>query len=257
MIVSPVTVLETLKQKQEQCLHQQQILQQQKLVLEVQNEKQQEIQQQQLAQERKWKIQIEELTNTISQQTEAWAVQQLKYQTESKKIADEEQQLMKQLAMVEEEMKKYNQEQQMHQDKESPLKLALQQSEFKHRFALVIGNKKYRETPLKNSVNDAQDIAEVLKILGFQVELLKDKNLQQMESAVHKFVTQLAGLGENVMAFVFYASMCQYVRAVFHSMCECSSDCLINLSKRGTHLWLMLPTLLHQLRNFSRAVICA
>jgi len=35
------------------------------------------------------------------------------------------------------------------------------------RFALVIGNKNYVTAPLKNSVNDANDIADSLTEMGF------------------------------------------------------------------------------------------
>jgi len=40
------------------------------------------------------------------------------------------------------------------------------------RIALVIGNSAYRDSPLRNPVNDAADMAEVLRDSGFAVTLL-------------------------------------------------------------------------------------
>jgi hypothetical protein len=52
------------------------------------------------------------------------------------------------------------------------------------RTALVIGNSQYGTGPLHNSVNDAKDMADVLKRIGFAVTLLTDVNQAQMETAV-------------------------------------------------------------------------
>ena len=43
-----------------------------------------------------------------------------------------------------------------------------------HRVALVIGNSKYRDAPLPNPINDAHDMAEVLRRTGFEVIELLD-----------------------------------------------------------------------------------
>ena len=55
------------------------------------------------------------------------------------------------------------------------------------RIALVIGNAAYPTAPLKNPVNDATDMAAALTKLGFEVALLKDASMQQMEEAVRAF----------------------------------------------------------------------
>ena len=55
------------------------------------------------------------------------------------------------------------------------------------RTALVIGNSSYRSGPLKNPVNDAADMAAMLKKLGFSVTLKKDASLQEMDEAIEAF----------------------------------------------------------------------
>jgi TPR repeat protein len=65
------------------------------------------------------------------------------------------------------------------------------------RTALVIGNAAYQSAPLRNPVNDASDMAAALRKLGFDVTLLKDATMQQMEGAVRDFGLKLrkGGLG--------------------------------------------------------------
>jgi hypothetical protein len=55
------------------------------------------------------------------------------------------------------------------------------------RIALVIGNGSYANVPLKNPVNDAQDLARALTGLGFSVSLLTDADLPAMSRAVRDF----------------------------------------------------------------------
>ena len=55
------------------------------------------------------------------------------------------------------------------------------------RIALVIGNAKYLSSPLRNPINDANDISSALKQSGFEVIDVRDANLQQMRSAVRTF----------------------------------------------------------------------
>ena len=59
------------------------------------------------------------------------------------------------------------------------------------RTALVIGNSAYSAGPLKNPVNDATDMATMLKKLGFSVTLNKNASLQQMEEAIEAFGNRL------------------------------------------------------------------
>jgi len=59
------------------------------------------------------------------------------------------------------------------------------------RIALVIGNSAYSSGPLKNPVNDATDMATMLKKLGFSVTLKKNAGLQEMEEAIESFGNSL------------------------------------------------------------------
>jgi len=59
------------------------------------------------------------------------------------------------------------------------------------RIALVIGNSAYSSGPLKNPVNDAADMAAMLKKLGFTVTLKKDAKQQEMDEAIEAFGNSL------------------------------------------------------------------
>jgi len=59
------------------------------------------------------------------------------------------------------------------------------------RIALVVGNAKYKVSPLRNPINDATDMADALKKLGFETTLLRDATFQQMEAAVDAFSRKL------------------------------------------------------------------
>ncbi len=55
------------------------------------------------------------------------------------------------------------------------------------RFALVIGNSTYKESPLRNPANDATDMAQALRGLGFRVTLHTNVTHKQMTDAVRQF----------------------------------------------------------------------
>ena len=65
------------------------------------------------------------------------------------------------------------------------------------RIALVIGNSAYKSSPLRNPVNDATDMAEKLRRLGFQVSLGRDWSRKEMRTAVRIFGDDLkrGGIG--------------------------------------------------------------
>lgn len=64
------------------------------------------------------------------------------------------------------------------------------------RTALVVGNGAYRDAPLRNPVNDATDVAQVLeKELGFEVILRTDVTQQQFEAAAQEFRQRLQRRG--------------------------------------------------------------
>lgn len=59
------------------------------------------------------------------------------------------------------------------------------------RFALIIGNSAYSEAPLRNPVNDAEDLSKVLHALGFRVTTKINSNQRQMKNAINDFMTIL------------------------------------------------------------------
>jgi len=60
------------------------------------------------------------------------------------------------------------------------------------RFALVIGNTRYAEAPLRNPGNDAKAISGELRQLGFKVDLQIDAVRAQMADAIQAFSNELA-----------------------------------------------------------------
>lgn len=56
-----------------------------------------------------------------------------------------------------------------------------------HRIALVIGNERYKFSPLLNPVNDARSMSEALQAVGFQVVLLENATIRQMSDAARNF----------------------------------------------------------------------
>ena len=61
----------------------------------------------------------------------------------------------------------------------------------KSKTALVIGNSTYQSAPLRNPANDARDIANLLKRLGFQVTLKVNANRRSMHTAINAFGKEL------------------------------------------------------------------
>ena len=55
------------------------------------------------------------------------------------------------------------------------------------RKALIIGNGAYPDAPLKLPPNDAQDMSETLRTLGFKVKTMIDADQVQMENAIKEF----------------------------------------------------------------------
>ncbi len=71
-----------------------------------------------------------------------------------------------------------------------------------NRTALVIGNSNYRTAPLINPVNDARDIAQVLKSLGFEVICKVNAGRRETEDAVQQFHRNL---NRAQVGFFYYA----------------------------------------------------
>jgi hypothetical protein len=70
------------------------------------------------------------------------------------------------------------------------------------RVALLIGNNSYGSTPLRNAVNDAKDLSEALKELGFQVIVRENASRKEMIEAIREFGTAIDGAST---ALFFYA----------------------------------------------------
>src|SRR6267154_2706617 len=68
--------------------------------------------------------------------------------------------------------------------------------------ALVIGNARYRASPLKNPVADAQAVAASLKSVGFEVELRENVTLGQLVESLREFTL---GAGDTDVRVIFYA----------------------------------------------------
>jgi len=71
--------------------------------------------------------------------------------------------------------------------------------------ALVIGNADYKFAPLKNPVNDAEDLTAVLKKLGFdEIDVISIKNAsyQTMDTAINQFKRKL---GKNVIGLFYFS----------------------------------------------------
>lgn len=77
-----------------------------------------------------------------------------------------------------------------------------QPPETEPRTALVIGNSAYRDAPLVNPTNDAEDVAKRLSELGFRVMLHLNANQRQMKQAIRSYASTLKAGG---VALFFYA----------------------------------------------------
>ncbi len=70
------------------------------------------------------------------------------------------------------------------------------------RIALVIGNSAYKDSPLRNPVNDARDMAATLRKLGFDVIEKTDASQKDMNRAIAQFGEKLRS---DTVALFFYA----------------------------------------------------
>ena len=70
------------------------------------------------------------------------------------------------------------------------------------RVALLIGNNAYATTPLRNAVNDAKDLGDALKELGFHVIVRENTARREMIEAIREFDKALEGANT---ALFFYA----------------------------------------------------
>lgn len=77
------------------------------------------------------------------------------------------------------------------------------QKELEHRNALIIGNSKYKISPLRNPANDAKAMAAALRKLNFDVIEVIDGDKKKMKESVRKFYKQLQE--ERGVGLFYYA----------------------------------------------------
>ena len=75
------------------------------------------------------------------------------------------------------------------------------------RMALLIGNKAYADEvgPLKNPINDIDQVGAALRQLGFTVERVADAGLGETYRAVNKYVRSLRDAGDDAIGFFYYS----------------------------------------------------
>ena len=71
-----------------------------------------------------------------------------------------------------------------------------------HRVALIIGNASYRDSPLKNPVNDARAMRDKLKSMGFEIVYFENLQTRQVGSALREFRNAIR---PGSVALFFYA----------------------------------------------------
>lgn len=80
-------------------------------------------------------------------------------------------------------------------------KLTVPESPSQKRVALVVGNGAYSTAPLKNPVNDAQDIAQALRGLGFDVIYRENLNQNDMKRAIREFGARIRNGGVGLFYY--------------------------------------------------------
>jgi hypothetical protein len=75
-----------------------------------------------------------------------------------------------------------------------------------NRVALCVGVSKYPSAPLKNSANDAKDVSDALRSLGFDTMLLLEPKTRQLLDGVESFAAKLRPGGMGVF---FFAGACR------------------------------------------------
>ena len=100
---------------------------------------------------------------------------------------------------------KLQRQQAQQREQEEKLKLAQPEAlavQSGKRIALVMGNSKYIHRPLKNPINDADDISKALKSANFEVIDVREATLTQMRTAVRQFGDRLL---QNDVGLVYYS----------------------------------------------------
>ena len=83
--------------------------------------------------------------------------------------------------------------------------LTVEEMETEPRVALIIGNSKYSNAPLKNPVNDASDMAEVMKNAGFYTILALDSDAKNMTDVIREFGRRIQRGGVGLFYYAGHA----------------------------------------------------
>lgn len=87
---------------------------------------------------------------------------------------------------------------------EAPIRIIkFKQKELEYRNALIIGNSKYKMSPLRNPANDAKAMAAALRKLNFDVIEVIDGDKKKMRESVREFYRQLQA--ERGIGLFYYA----------------------------------------------------
>ncbi|CAF3711493.1 unnamed protein product [Rotaria socialis] len=81
-------------------------------------------------------------------------------------------------------------------------------SKIHRKVALVIGNQSYSKRPLTNSVNDANDLADALRTIGFEVTLGADCTHKKMANLIDNFADKIED--QDLVMFYFAGHGFQY-----------------------------------------------
>lgn len=81
----------------------------------------------------------------------------------------------------------------------------LEASRQEARIALVIGNGRYKDSPLKNPPNDARLMEQTLRALGFEVIAEYDADRRKMENAIYTFGQELRKKKGQGVGLFYYA----------------------------------------------------
>jgi uncharacterized caspase-like protein len=73
------------------------------------------------------------------------------------------------------------------------------------RIALVIGNAAYKNSPLRNPVNDARLIGQTLRAVGFEVIERTDLDQNGMKRVIQEFGLKLEGAGRDAVGLFYYS----------------------------------------------------
>ncbi len=73
------------------------------------------------------------------------------------------------------------------------------------RFAFVLGNQRYKESPLKNTVSDARLISEKLKESGFDVTFKTDLDTNMLREEIGLYAEKVGEAGRDSISLFYYA----------------------------------------------------